>query len=348
MTTPADLGRGSSGEAVRDLQQRLGALGLDSAPDEPGRFGEGTETAVRQFQDRRGLRVDGVCGAETWGALVESGYALGDRLLYERRPMLRGDDVTELQGRLNALGFDAGREDGILGPETAQALGEFQRNAGLAADGIGGPATVDALRRLGGLAAGSVATVREREELRRGPRDLAGRRVFVAAAPGLESLGAVVVGGLLRAGAHALLDAAADESMVAADANRFEADLFLGIRPGDSSACRCSYFATPTYRSETGYRLACAVQEETGSALGLEPAEPCGRAYGLLRETRMAAVVVEPVAIGDVRGMRRLVANVAAVGAAIVDGLRRGLEQPPDDPEREMPARAPLEPGRSS
>ena len=36
--------------------------------------------------------------------------------------MLRGDDVSELQRRLNALGFDAGREDGILGPETEAAL----------------------------------------------------------------------------------------------------------------------------------------------------------------------------------------------------------------------------------
>ncbi len=32
--------------------------------------------------------------------------------------MLRGDDVAELQRRLNLLGFDAGREDGILGGET--------------------------------------------------------------------------------------------------------------------------------------------------------------------------------------------------------------------------------------
>ena len=75
--------------------------------------------------------------------------------------MLRGDDVAELQRRLNALGFDAGREDGILGPETEARAVEFQRNAGLAPDGICGPATLAALDHVGSLAEGSVASVRE-------------------------------------------------------------------------------------------------------------------------------------------------------------------------------------------
>ena len=50
-----------------------------------------------------------------------------------------------LQRRLNALGFDAGREDGILGPETEAALRQFQRDAGIATDGVCGPATIAAL-----------------------------------------------------------------------------------------------------------------------------------------------------------------------------------------------------------
>ncbi len=109
---------GSHGEAVRDLQLRLGALGHETPHDEFGEFGPTTEQVVRGFQEARGLRVDGLCGPQTWAAVVESGYRLGDRLLYRRRPMLRGDDVAELQRRLNGLGFDAGREDGILGDDT--------------------------------------------------------------------------------------------------------------------------------------------------------------------------------------------------------------------------------------
>src|SRR5689334_3930069 len=164
--TAAALQRGETGEPVRDLQRRLAALGLESTSDEPGEFGPATEAAVRSFQQQRGLVVDGLCGSQTWAALVESGFSLGDRTLYFRQPMLRGDDVTELQRQLNSLGFDAGREDGILGPDTEIALRQFQRNAGTTADGVFGPATLGAMQRVSSLAAGSVASVREREELR--------------------------------------------------------------------------------------------------------------------------------------------------------------------------------------
>jgi len=327
---PVELRRGHRGEAVRDLQLRLQALGFDVSADELGRFDDSTDTAVRAFQASKGLVVDGVGDSETWGALVESGFALGDRMLYARRPMLRGDDVADLQRRLNALGFDAGREDGILGDQTATALSEFQRNAGLATDGICGPATVAGLTRLGALAAGSVASVREREALRRGPHRLGERRVYVLAAPGLEALGDAVTRGLLGAGADAVLDTTGgDDSAVAAAANRFEADLFLGLRPGADAECRCTFFAAGSFRSEAGFRVATAVQEELA---GLLPgADAAGRAYGLLRETRMAAVVCELVERGDVAAMRRFVTRAGDVGRAIVDGVRRGVERPPDD-----------------
>src|SRR5262249_24914926 len=197
---------GSSGEAVRDLQERLLALGYDVSSDRLGSFGTSTAHALSTFQDTRGLRRDGVCDQETWSALVESGYTLGDRLLYRATPMLRGDDARELQRRLNALGFDAWRGDGIFGDRTAGALGEFQRNAGIAADGVCGPQTLSALVRLSGaslegLVEGSVASVRELESLRRGPHTLTGRRVFVAAEPGFERLATAVVRALLVDGA---------------------------------------------------------------------------------------------------------------------------------------------------
>jgi len=349
LSASVELARGGKGEAVRDLQQRLGALGYDLRGDDAGRFGDTTDAALRRFQEERGLRVDGICGPQTWSALVESGFALGDRLLYERRPMLRGDDIAELQRRLNALGFDAGREDGILGPDTARALREFQRNARLAADGIGGPQTLDALRRLGTLAAGSVASVREREELRRGRRRIDGQRIYLAVAPGLQALGDAVARSLADAGAHALLDAGGgDSTAVAAEANRFDADLFLAIRPGDAPGCRCSYFASGTFRSEAGYRLASAVQEELANTLGADQGATCGKAHALLRETRMAAVVCEPVQESDVEGMGRLVARGDDVGRAIARGVRRGIEDPPDDDQTPDPALASGRAGRSA
>ncbi|MDP9441425.1 MAG: peptidoglycan-binding protein, partial [Actinomycetota bacterium] len=127
------------------MQRRLVALGLDLGDDTPGTYGTGTVAAVLAFQERRGIRVDGVCGPQTWSALVEAGYRLGDRPLYLTHPMLRGDDVAELQRRLGSLGFDGGRVDGILGARTERALADFQRNAGLVSDAVCGPATLAAL-----------------------------------------------------------------------------------------------------------------------------------------------------------------------------------------------------------
>jgi len=325
------LRRGDAGDAVRDLQQRLARLG-EAVPDPPGAYGDGTERAVKSFQDKRGLRVDGICGPQTWNALVESGFHLGDRLLYVRRPMLRGDDVATLQHRLNALGFDAGREDGILGDQTAAAVREFQRNAGIAVDGIAGPATLGALARLGEGTHGSVAAVRERESLRHG-RPLHGSRVYISTVPGLEVLGTVVERGLLEHGADVVFDATTvDDSLVAAGANRFGADLFLGVRPGDVATCRCAFFATATFRSESGFRLASAIQRELGAVLEPCAAEPCAKTYALLRETRMAAVVCEPVQRDDAGALHALVRHVRDVGDAIVRGVRRGFEEPAEVP----------------
>lgn len=57
------LRRGSSGEEVRILQQRLG-IPAD------GKFGPQTEAAVRAYQTRNGLTPDGIVGPRTWGALM--------------------------------------------------------------------------------------------------------------------------------------------------------------------------------------------------------------------------------------------------------------------------------------
>ena len=260
------------GEAVRDLQQRLAAAGHLPIGDEAGEFGAATETAVREFQEARGIRVDGICGPETWAALVESGFALGDRMLYESTPNLRGDDVADLQHQLNVLGFDAGREDGILGHQSATAFREFQRNSGLAVDGILGPETLDALGRVGSSPAqGSVASVRERELLRH-PRRLEDHRVYVAVAPDFQTLGDVVGRTLSAAGAQTITDLSGeDDSTIAARANQYGADLFLGVRAGDRAGCRCHYFASGNFRSEAGFRIAHAVQVELDAVLGVPP-----------------------------------------------------------------------------
>src|SRR6266581_6502707 len=185
-----NLSRGTRGDPVRDIQARLSSLGYTIDPGEHGEFGPSTERAVREFQQRRRLPVDGTVGPHSWQELVEAGYSLGDRVLYLRYPSFRGDDVRSLQASLNLLGFDAGREDGILGERTDFAVHQFQRNVGLPSDGIAGTTTLEALRRLRPVGPGpGRAAVREAEALRRLSASLEGARIAVDAGHGPSNPG---------------------------------------------------------------------------------------------------------------------------------------------------------------
>lgn len=65
-------GMSSSRQGVSVAQlQLVEVYGYNIAVD--GRFGPGTETAVRSFQDSRNLTVDGIIGPNTWRALVSTG-----------------------------------------------------------------------------------------------------------------------------------------------------------------------------------------------------------------------------------------------------------------------------------
>ena len=132
------ISTGDQGDDVRDVQHRLTSLGFRIEVAELGTFGSSTQASVRAFQQRRGFLVDGRVGPETWNGLVEAGYSLGDRILYFRYPMFRGDDVLALQRVMNGLGFDAGREDGIFGERVDRAVRELQRNVAMRSDGIVG------------------------------------------------------------------------------------------------------------------------------------------------------------------------------------------------------------------
>lgn len=67
------------------------------------------------------------------------------RLLRVRTPMLRGSDVLWLQKALLQRGYAPGAADAIFGPRTERAVRAFQKDAGLAVDGIAGRHTVTAL-----------------------------------------------------------------------------------------------------------------------------------------------------------------------------------------------------------
>jgi N-acetylmuramoyl-L-alanine amidase len=324
LLTDLPLRPGASGESVRDVQRRLTGLGFATNSDRAGTFGPGTEAAVRRFQSERGLRVDGVCGEQTWSSLVEAGYELGDRLLYLRSPMLRGDDVGRLQRLLGALGFDAGRVDGIFGPNSAAALREFQRNAGLHIDGICGRATAAELLRLGARAtdATTVAAVREVEALRAVPQSLFDRRIAIGETGGLAALARAVARAMGDEGATVAVLHHPNGSAQAAEANEFAAEVFIGLALLDEPGRHVAYYRTEAFESFGGRRLAETLLELLPEELFGGAGEARGMRLPMLRETRMPAVLCElgPPAV--------VVEHGARVAEAIGDAVARWLRSP--------------------
>jgi N-acetylmuramoyl-L-alanine amidase len=264
--------------------------------DADGWFGPATRAAVEAFQHLRGLRVDGVCGVQTWTTLVEAGFHLGDRFLYRRTPMLRGDDVADLQQRLCTLGFDTDRVDGIFGDATSRALAEFQRNAGLPVDGIVGEATLLELIRLENRHADPqlVSSVRERAQLRGAGPTLRGRHVAIGENGGLGSVTGAMRRRLLLEGTRVTELHHPDDSAQAQQANELAVDVFVGLRLNPSAAaCQTAFWSGTHEESPGGRLLAELVQRTVPPALGVADAGARGMAIPLLRETRMPAVLIE-------------------------------------------------------
>src|SRR5205807_5301577 len=70
------LKQGSSGPAVKDLQQKLKSLGFDPKGVD-GSFGPGTLAAVKAFQKSQKLRADGLVGPATLAAIRAAVKAAG-------------------------------------------------------------------------------------------------------------------------------------------------------------------------------------------------------------------------------------------------------------------------------
>jgi zinc D-Ala-D-Ala carboxypeptidase len=60
--------KGSTGQQVKAAQTELNKVGKELNVD--GRFGDGTDKAVRDFQSDVGLPNDGIVGPNTWRELI--------------------------------------------------------------------------------------------------------------------------------------------------------------------------------------------------------------------------------------------------------------------------------------
>ena len=151
------LRQGSTGSAVEQVQFWLNTLAqYDSAIPSvtvDGVYGTGTANAVRAFQRRYGLTVDGVAGQNTWNELYDEFRSIqsdnGAPNAYPGTPLRQGasgQNVRLIQfwlkiARTVYSSLNNVTVDGQFGAATTAAVKKFQSYFGLTSDGVVGRAT---------------------------------------------------------------------------------------------------------------------------------------------------------------------------------------------------------------
>ena len=164
---------GSTGLDVQTIQTYLNRIrrnypAIPAITDETGVFGDSTRAAVTKFQSIFNLATDGIVGKATWykisnlytavtrlAELNSEGNSLGIGTVPPStvlRQGSRGQDVLTLQYLLDVIaeyysGIPSPGQDGIFGNNTREAVIAYQRQMGLAADGIVGQDTWNSLYR---------------------------------------------------------------------------------------------------------------------------------------------------------------------------------------------------------
>ncbi len=134
---------GSSGDAVKKLQERLFDLGYYKGSID-GIYGEGVASAVRAFQTAHKLTVDGKAGANTQTTMFASSAKKASTATDNYTTLRSGDSgerVRALQTLLSSYGYFNGTVNGSYDSATVLAVQKFQAQNGLGVDGVAGPAT---------------------------------------------------------------------------------------------------------------------------------------------------------------------------------------------------------------
>ena len=312
------LRKGDRGREVVDLQTKLQALGLELGNRGiDGVFGPRTEAAVKAFQQDTGLLSDGLVGQTTWDGILEAGYRPGSRYLYLRQPPFRGADVMELQRMLNDLGFDPGAVNGVFDERSARAVRDFQRNAGLVADGV----VDEAVFKVMNTYAAQTLGTHQMPDKYGGyfPDDLFSGTIVIDAGLGGRNTGYVTPKGISESAlnlavaqelaqilpaAEVLLTRSDDEEISASDraflANSSGAKMVISIQHASYRTPTCSgttsfYFERLGYQSHRGRMAAAYIQRGVSQALNTCDVGEFGRSYNVLRETNIPAVMLEPL-----------------------------------------------------
>lgn len=310
---------GSSGPEVAEVCDWLVRIGLLNKSQD--HFDEVVQNAIQKFQQDKGLSVDGVVGPETFRRLEEARWSLGDRvLIYSPGHLIHGDDVASLQRKLNDLGFDSGRVDGVFGINTFKALQEFQSGLGLSPDGICGLEVYKSFERLSrAVTGGGPEMMRDslRHEFKK--TGIANKVILIDPGHGGSDLGVIdyeaneaeivldiaerLEGMLGALGTTTLLtrtDETIDEIARAKYANNADVDLVVSlhldaIKNKLARGCAVFYYGNENLAtsSQIGEELAFLMREKLSEIeqvldLGAHP-----KTWDLLRLTRMPAVRIE-------------------------------------------------------
>ena len=307
-----ELRLGDSGDVVIQLSTTLNRLGfLKSVSTD---FNEIVESAVKAFQQERGLTVTGIVDDTTSRSLEEAKWKLGDRTLrLDPKSLMRGDDVAQLQTRLVEMGFNCGRVDGIFGPQTEVAVKEFQKSVGSKIDGQCGPSTVMAMVRLMKIVSGG-APQQLREEVSRANKGPSLANKVIVLDPtsdcGVEAseitfdIAQRLEGRLIALGVGVFLTRSSTSAPSEAEriitANKVGADLMLSLNIDNYKHEKAHGVATCYYGSDAhgvhsvvGERFATLVQREICARTDLLNCRTHAKTWDLLRLTKAPTVRID-------------------------------------------------------
>ena len=161
--------------------------------------------------------------------------------------------------------------------------------------------------------------MRELESLRI-ERRLTDCRVVVGQFGGLGGVARQIVRRLRARGAQVVHSDDLDASRQALAANRFEADVYIGLETATEPTMSVAYYATEGFESVGGRQLA-GLLEQGLAKLSIAAGSASGMRLPILRETRMPAILCT---IGPVRQVADRAPEVAdAVAAAVECWIRR-------------------------
>ena len=314
--------------------------------------------ALKAFQQSRGIIPSGTIDGITLRELRYASYTLGARVLsFQPGQELFGDDVAQLQRQLQELGFYSHNLDGHFGPNTHEALSNYQLNSGLQDDGICGPNTVHSVSLLGRRIStgGSTQAIREREWVRRAGPKLADKRVVINPALGgahkgstvrgrfgeiteeeiLWDLSSRIEGRMIAAGVETIISRPRmddpSERERADIANAFGADLVISLHcdhyQNEKAHGAATFYFGSNYGSSSliGEKLSGFVQREIVARTDLQDCRNHARTWEVLRLPQMPTIDVVLGYLTNPQDVNILTQpkDRDAIAEAIVVGVKR-------------------------